>query len=112
MKADYITFIQNKSDLLGIYPYAKKVLQFLKWDYKEYTSNKSNNSFKQTEMPEILNLLIKGLSNSQIAEKLSIAEGTVKNILNEYYSQYNISGNTKGKREKLKEILRNQGACH
>ena len=53
---------------------------------------------------EILKLALKDYTNEQIANELNIAVGTVKNILNVLFSTYGITGNTKGKRKKLKIV--------
>ena len=101
---DCLFLVEIKTAYDGIINPTIKLLKDLRWHYIEYTGNKTND-IDNTENPAILNLLLKRFTNAQIAKELNIAVGTVKNILNECYSSYDISGKIKGKRDKLIAIL-------
>ena len=46
------------------------------------------------------------LSNREIAEKLFLSEGSVKQYVNQIYSKLHIEGDTRTKRQRLAELLR------
>lgn len=46
------------------------------------------------------------LSNREIAERLFLAEGSVKQYVNRIYSKLQIEGDTRTKRKRLLELLR------
>ena len=45
------------------------------------------------------------LSNKEIAARLFLSEGTVKQYINQIYSKLQITGNTRTKRQHLLELL-------
>lgn len=55
---------------------------------------------------ELACLKVQRLSNREIAEKLFLSEGSVKQYVNQLYSKLHIEGDTKTKRKQLAELLR------
>ena len=55
---------------------------------------------------EIVELMGQRLSNREIAEKLYLSEGSVKQYVNQIYSKLHIEGDTRTKRKQLAELLR------
>ena len=55
---------------------------------------------------EIVELMGQRLSNREIAEKLYLSEGSVKQYVNQIYSKLHIEGNTRTKRRQLTALLR------
>ena len=55
---------------------------------------------------EIVELMAQRLSNREIAEKLYLSEGSVKQYVNQIYSKLHIEGDTRTKRKQLAELLR------
>ncbi len=54
---------------------------------------------------EIVGLIVDRLSNREIAEKLFLSEGTVKQYINQIYSKLMINGDTRTKRKRLIELI-------
>ena len=54
---------------------------------------------------EIVRLMARRLSNREIAERLFLSEGSVKQYVNRIYSKLQIEGNTRTKRKQLLELL-------
>lgn len=54
---------------------------------------------------EIVNLMAQRLSNREIAEKLFLSEGSIKQYVNQIYSKLHIKGDTRTKRKQLAELL-------
>ena len=54
---------------------------------------------------EIVGLMAERLSNREIAEKLFLSEGSVKQYVNQIYSKLQIEGDTRTKRKRLAELL-------
>ena len=54
---------------------------------------------------EIVSLMAHRLSNREIAEKLFLSEGSVKQYTNQIYSKLHIEGDTRTKRKRLAELL-------
>ena len=54
---------------------------------------------------EIVNLMAQRLSNREIAERLFLSEGSVKQYVNQIYSKLHIDGDTRTKRKQLAELL-------
>ena len=54
---------------------------------------------------EIVNLMAQRLSNREIAERLFLSEGSVKQYVNQIYSKLHIEGDTRTKRKQLAELL-------
>ena len=55
---------------------------------------------------EVVRLMAQRLSNREIAEKLYLSEGSVKQYVNQIYSKLHIEGDTRTKRKRLAELLR------
>ena len=55
---------------------------------------------------EIVRLMAQRLSNREIAERLFLSEGSVKQYVNRIYSKLQIEGDTRTKRKRLLELLR------
>ena len=53
---------------------------------------------------EIVNLMTQRLSNREIAERLFLSEGSVKQYVNHIYSKLHIEGDTRTKRKQLSEL--------
>ena len=49
--------------------------------------------------------MAKRMSNREIAEKLFLSEGSVKQYINQIYSKLHIEGDTRTKRSQLAELL-------
>ena len=54
---------------------------------------------------DIVELIVQRLSNREIAEKLYLSEGSVKQYANQIYSKLHIDGDTRTKRKQLAELL-------
>ena len=54
---------------------------------------------------EIVRLMAQRLNNREIAEKLYLSEGSVKQYANQIYSKLHIDGDTRTKRKQLAELL-------
>ena len=54
---------------------------------------------------EIINLMAQRLSNREIAERLFLSEGSVKQYVNRIYSKLHIEGDTRNKRKQLAELF-------
>ena len=54
---------------------------------------------------EIVNLMAQRLSNREIAERLFLSEGSVKQYVNQIYSKLHIEGDTRTKRKQLVELF-------
>ena len=57
---------------------------------------------------EIVRLMAQRLSNREIAERLFLSEGSVKQYVNRIYSKLQIDGDTRTKRKQLLELLRTE----
>ena len=54
---------------------------------------------------EIVRLMAQRLSNREIAERLFLTEGSVKQYVKQIYSKLHIDGDTRTKRRRLNELL-------
>ena len=54
---------------------------------------------------EIVKLLAERLSNREIAEKLFLSEGSIKQYINQIYSKLHIEGDPRTKRMRLSELF-------
>ena len=54
---------------------------------------------------EIVKLMAQRLSNREIAERLFLSEGSVKQYVNQIYSKLHIEGDTRTKRKRLAELF-------
>ena len=54
---------------------------------------------------EVVRLIAQHLSNREIAEKLFLSEGSVKQYVNQIYSKLHIEGDQRTKRRRLAELL-------
>ena len=54
---------------------------------------------------EIVELMTQRLSNREIAEKLYLSEGSVKQYVNQIYSKLHMEGDTRTKRKRLAELF-------
>ena len=54
---------------------------------------------------EIVELMARRLSNREIAEKLFLSEGSVKQYVNQIYSKLHMEGDTRTKRKRLAELF-------
>ena len=54
---------------------------------------------------EVVRLMAQRLSNREIAEKLYLSEGSVKQYVNQIYSKLHIEGDTRTKRKRLAELF-------
>lgn len=53
----------------------------------------------------IVGLMTQRLSNREIAERLYLSEGSVKQYVKQIYSKLHIEGDTRTKRSRLSELL-------
>ena len=56
---------------------------------------------------QIAALIADRLSNREIAEKLYLSEGSVKQYVNQLYAKLGIEGDTRTKRRRLAELAKN-----
>ena len=54
---------------------------------------------------EIVLLMAEHLTNREIAERLFLSEGSVKQYVNQIYSKLHIEGDTRTKRKQLAELF-------
>ncbi|MGN0167917.1 MAG: response regulator transcription factor [Acetatifactor sp.] len=54
---------------------------------------------------EIVGLMVERLSNREIAERLFLSEGSIKQYINQIYSKLHIEGDTRIKRKRLSELF-------
>ena len=54
---------------------------------------------------EIVGFMSERLSNREIAEKLFLTEGSVKQYIKQIYSKLGIQGDTRTKRKQLSELM-------
>ena len=54
---------------------------------------------------EIVRLMSQRLTNRELAEKLFLSEGSVKQYINQIYSKLHIEGDARSKRKRLLELL-------
>ena len=54
---------------------------------------------------ETVGLMAQRLSNREIAERLYLSEGSVKQYVKQIYSKLHIEGDTRTKRSRLSELL-------
>ncbi|MDY2628513.1 MAG: LuxR C-terminal-related transcriptional regulator, partial [Lachnospiraceae bacterium] len=54
---------------------------------------------------EIVELMVQRFSNREIAERLFLSEGSVKQYVNQIYSKLHIEGDTRTKRIQLVELF-------
>ena len=71
---------------------------------EESAESALSSGFSERER-EIAVLAAKRLSNREIADKLYLSEGSVKQYLNRVYSKLSIDGDAGAKRRRLEEIL-------
>ena len=64
----------------------------------------STENWKRPE-DEVVGLMAQRLSNREIAEKLFLTEGSVKQYIKQIYSKLHIEGDTRTKRGRLSELL-------
>ena len=69
----------------------------LEWDGAPMAMQFDNDSVRL----EIVELMAQRLSNREIAEKLYLSEGSVKQYVNQIYSKLHIEGDTRTKRKRL-----------
>ena len=92
----YLPFVEN-------YEYLEELLQ-----REIQTADAAEHVFltKVTELEQrIIELLAERLSNREIAEKLFLSEGTIKQYINRIYAKLQISGDVRTKRRQLIELL-------
>ena len=68
-------------------------------------STKMTTEEKDTKEYEILGLMKERLSNREIAKRLFLSEGSIKQYINQIYSKLHIGGDTRTKRKQLLELL-------
>ena len=59
----------------------------------------------RTGSGRIIGLMAERLSNKEIADRLFLSEGTVKQYINQIYSKLQIAGDTRTKRVKLLNMM-------
>lgn len=79
---------------------AAKLISHITGSKKEPTNNNAASELKQTKEltdreKEVLQLVGKGMSNSEIAKKLYISEGTVKNYISTLYAKLEVNDRSK-----------------
>lgn len=57
---------------------------------------------------EIVELMIKHLTNREIADELYLSEGTVKQYVNQIYAKLHIEGDTRTKRKELIKLIQSK----
>jgi len=81
-------------DLLDAIRRVRAGVQYLPASVKETLANRTPGSDLSPRELQILELIVKGLSNKQIADKLGITEGTVKWHVNAILGRLNVSDRT------------------
>jgi DNA-binding NarL/FixJ family response regulator len=81
-------------DLLEAIRRVRAGVQYLPASVKETLANRTPGSDLSPRELQILELIVKGLSNKQIADKLGITEGTVKWHVNAILGRLNVSDRT------------------
>jgi DNA-binding NarL/FixJ family response regulator len=81
-------------DLLEAIRRVRSGVQYLPASVKETLANRTPGSDLSPRELQILELIVKGLSNKQIADKLGITEGTVKWHVNAILGRLNVSDRT------------------
>jgi len=81
-------------DLLEAIRRVRTGVQYLPASVKETLANRTPGSDLSPRELQILELIVKGLSNKQIADKLGITEGTVKWHVNAILGRLNVSDRT------------------
>jgi DNA-binding NarL/FixJ family response regulator len=81
-------------DLLEAIRRVRAGVQYLPASVKETLANRTPGSDLSPRELQILGLIVKGLSNKQIADKLGITEGTVKWHVNAILGRLNVSDRT------------------
>ena len=98
-------FLNGQGDfLLQIRELGKKYEDHLIQMRKEKAYPKCFEVLSEREM-EIVKLMAEHLSNKEIAERLFLSEGTVKQYINQLYSKLQITGDTRNKRKQLLEMI-------
>ena len=54
---------------------------------------------------QIVELMTQRLSNREIAERLYLSEGSVKQYINQIYSKLHLTGDARTKRRRLEELM-------
>ena len=101
----------NSMNAISSDPFISRIIS-LGSAYEQYCICLSNRS-SQPEILKALNsreteiacLIVEHLSNREIAEKLFLSEGTIKQYMNQIYSKLMISGDTRTKRKQLIELI-------
>jgi DNA-binding NarL/FixJ family response regulator len=81
-------------DLIDAIRRVRTGVQYLPAQVKETLANRAPGSDLSPRELQILELIVKGLSNKQIADKLGITEGTVKWHVNAILGRLNVSDRT------------------
>ena len=98
-------FLNDPGDfLLQIREFGKKYEDHLIQIRKEKAYPKCFEVLSEREL-EIVKLMAEHLSNKEIAERLFLSEGTVKQYINQLYSKLQITGDTRNKRKQLLEMI-------
>ena len=98
-----IDFVSGSRLLLDMKPYLDKIRFRPLADARVWNSAVTNGIFVRFGDVE---LMAQRLSNREIAEKLYLSEGSVKQYVNQIYSKLHIEGDTRTKRKQLAELLR------
>lgn len=114
-----LPFVEN-------YHYLKRLLENGMGQYKTFIRHivqlgkeyelRQRHLYEQTTRPaafavltereyEILGLMKERLSNREIAERLFLSEGSIKQYINQIYSKLNIDGDTRTKRQQILSML-------
>ena len=108
---NYIKDVLNSINSITPEPFTDQIIS-LGSVYEQHCLRLSSRNSK----PEILNvlnsreaeiaaLITDRLSNREIAERLFLSEGTVKQYINQIYSKLMINGDTRTKRKQLAELI-------
>lgn len=107
----YIKDVLSSINSIASEPFTDRILS-LGSVYEQHCLRLSSRNYR----PEILNMLnsreaeiaaliTDRLSNREIAERLFLSEGTVKQYINQIYSKLMINGDTRTKRKQLAELI-------
>ena len=107
----YLKSMLNSMNAISSDPFISRIIS-LGSAYEQYCICLSNRN-SQPEILKVLNsreteiacLIVEHLSNREIAEKLFLSEGTIKQYVNQIYSKLMISGDTRTKRKQLIELI-------
>lgn len=107
----YIKDVLSSINSIASEPFTDRILS-LGSVYEQHCLRLSSRNYRPESLnmlnsreAEIAALITDRLSNREIAERLFLSEGTVKQYVNQIYSKLMINGDTRTKRKQLAELI-------